>query len=208
MKYFAWLLGTAALGVVAAWSSDAGANCGMPVGYDVAVTDNAVTICPANHTGRACPDSSGMLRENATTDQVVKLEDYCSGSGYSGACYVDECVPPGTYRYGFATPYDCCSSCCGTAYFQEVTVESALPGNCARSEGNGAPAAFAGSIPWGDEQIICNYGGDNPDAETDDDDGGGCAVASHPANTVVAVNVLALLFGLGILAWRRAKHGS
>lgn len=157
-KHIALATLLAALGASVTWSSAASANCARPAGYHIAVENNAVTICPSNHGHRACPDSGGMLRENRASKEVVELAAFCSGTGYSGPCYLDECVPPGTYRYGFATPYDCCASCCSTDYFQQITVEAPLPQGCTRTPGNDAPQAFAGSIPWGDDRTICEYG--------------------------------------------------
>lgn len=142
----------------------ASANCAMPVSYRARVDANTVTIEPLNFGERGCPDSSGMLRENVRTGELVKLADYCSGvtkpgtasESASSAAYVDECVPAGTYRYGFAKPYECHPSSCSTNYFTEAEVESSLAGSCTRSSENRAPTA-ATSKPWSANETICAY---------------------------------------------------
>lgn len=168
---------SACFGIAAAmiaWHTSAHANCAMPVGYKVKATGNSVSICPSNHDDRACPDASGMLREDATSHDVVKLDDFCSGEGYSGPCYLDECVPPGTWYYGFADPYQCCSACCGTSFYTAVEVTDELPEGCERSEGNEGPVAFAGVKPWKDDSTICNYHGsdDHPGSAGEAGSGG------------------------------------
>lgn len=158
----------ACLGVAASimvWQVSAHANCAMPQDYNVIAEGNTVRICPANHEGRSCPDESGMLRENAESHDVVKLADFCQGKGYSGPCYVDECVPRGTWYYGFAEPYECCPGCCGTEYYSAVEVTQELAESCERSEGNDGPVAFAGAKPWKDDSTICGY--ENHDAGPD-----------------------------------------
>jgi hypothetical protein len=74
----------------------------------------------------------------------VELSSYC----VQGA-YVDECVPPGTYRYGFATPYDCAEQGCGGVYYWEMaTVTASVPMSCGFSAGNAAPTPSTGPPPW------------------------------------------------------------
>lgn len=144
-------------------SPQALANCAMPVSYRATVNVNTVTIEPQNFGERGCPDSSGMLRENVSTGELVKLADYCSGvtkrgtasESASSAAYVDECVPAGTYRYGFEKPYDCHPSSCSTDYFTEAVVESTLGASCTRSVENRAPTA-ANKAPW-TSKSICGY---------------------------------------------------
>src|SRR5262245_15757631 len=83
------------------------ANCAQPTTYDATTAGNTVTVCLANFGARQCPDQ-GLLRQNPTSGEVVTLAD-CNSS----ACFVDECVPVGTYRYGLRTPYACNSASCG-----------------------------------------------------------------------------------------------
>lgn len=136
-------------------ASPARANCARPVGYEASVTANSVQVEPINFDSRVCPDPGGMLRQTVGTGDIVKLADFCM-SGLEVSAYVDECVPPGTYRYGFATPYDCEQSACDTSYFVEAVVTDALPGGCAPSAGNPGPTS-ATSVPWQDNPVICSY---------------------------------------------------
>jgi len=186
------------------FANAASANCAEPTSYEIAVEGNTVTVCPRNFQGRGCPDPDGMLREALAGGAVVKLDDRCSDPAGAGAdddpaCYVDECVPPGEYRYGFALPYSCESASCGTYYFTPVTVTAAV-GNCQPSDG-GAPQSAAG-VPWsGDDDEICGYGGD------DDGEGGGCAAGGAPPPIVVfGAQGLALLAGLALILARRARR--
>jgi hypothetical protein len=142
----------------------ASANCAMPVSYRARVNANTVTIEPLNFGERGCPDSAGMLRENVRTGELVKLADYCSGvtkpgtasESASSAAYVDECVPAGTYRYGFAKPYDCHPSSCSTDYTVEAVIEPTVAILCTRSPDNSAPTA-ATTKPWIANETICEY---------------------------------------------------
>jgi len=131
------------------------ANCAMPASYNLKVVGNTVTICPSNLNGRECPDSAGMLRQGP--DATVLLPDKCSESAYGTSCYVDECVEPGTYKYGFARPYECCSYCCDTDYYASVSVLANPGAGCAPDGGASVP--FAGTVPWTDSRLICTYMG-------------------------------------------------
>lgn len=135
----------------------ASADCAMPVGYNVTVQGNTVTICPQNFDHRACPDADGMLRQDSNGN-TVKLADFCNGDAGT-ACYVDECVPKGVYKYGFAKPYSCCSSCCGTDYYATASVTTDPPANCALSAGNAGTTPFTGTVPWTNSSSICSYSG-------------------------------------------------
>lgn len=143
-------------GASAWWPAQAVANCARPSGYDVTVTGNTVTICALNFQNRSCPDPDGLLRENTTSGKVVKVAEHCST--VSSGCYLDECVPKGSYRYGFAKPYDCCAACCGTDYFELADVTTDAPSGCSPSDG-GAATPFTGSLPWKTDQTLCNYQG-------------------------------------------------
>jgi MYXO-CTERM domain-containing protein len=166
--------------VVAA--SPASANCARPVGYDAAVTGNTVKVEPVNFDARACPDADGMLRQTVSTGEIVKLADFCQ-AGNELAAYVDECVPAGTYRYGFAKAYECAAEACDTSYFVEATVTDTLAADCARSDGNAAPAA-ATSVPWKDDAVICSYQeGPCPLTGGDCGTGGGSGTTSSSSST-------------------------
>lgn len=123
------------------------ANCARPVSYDARVAGNTVEIEPVNFEGRGCPDASGMLRKDVATGAIVRLFDQCAEKSY-----VDECVPPGRYRYGFGAPYVCAPSACSTDYFTEVEVTAPLPPTCV-SRAKAEPA-----VPWGASRSVCTYG--------------------------------------------------
>jgi hypothetical protein len=175
-----------------ALAAPARANCAAPVDYGAAVAGSTVTIAASDGT---CPRSGGMLRENPSTGEIVELADFCGEADGSGnKPYVDECVPPGSYRYGFGTPYACSSSACGTYYFTEATVTDTLATSCARSAGNSAPTSVA-EVPWGDDSEICGYGGSS-----------GCSIGlPGGAMPVLGANLAALLVGLALMR-RRAMR--
>ena len=137
------------------------ADCGNPVFYYLTRNPaNTITVCPSNSAGRACPDGGGMLRESEATGDVVRLNDDCAphdtGIGIV-ECYVDECVPPGVYRYGFAVPYDCSVYSCWTNYYDTMSVTSPVEG-CSRLEGTTPPEPYGAPPPWqGLGQRVCTY---------------------------------------------------
>ncbi|MGC4066434.1 MAG: hypothetical protein QM784_17740 [Polyangiaceae bacterium] len=173
------------------------ANCAMPVGYMVDVAGSTVTVVPNDFDERTCPDKSGMLRENVDTGEVVKLSDFCSSAAEDGSRssgYIDECVPRGSYRYGFAEPYECNAASCGTYYFGKAEVTAELDEGCVRSEGNAEPTSVP-KAPWGSDNVICSYGGDS--------DKSGCSISMPSGSSAVfAINLAALLLGL-VLCRRR-----
>lgn len=196
--------------------------------YEVKAEGNTVRICPTNSVNRHCPDEGGMLRKNRNTHEVVKLADFCQSDEYGTPCYVDECVPPGRWTYGFAAPYTCCSTCCGITFSSGVEVTEELAEDCERSEGNDGPVLFEGRDPLEDWWQYCyndiydRYPPDGDDGErgagkeltgngTDDssvsDDDGGCSVSVGPRRAVLAVNALVLALGLGLVG-RRRNRGS
>jgi hypothetical protein len=81
-------------------------------GYTATVSGNSVIVCPTvnpnppNPAG-GCPYTTGMSRVDVATGAVVVLPlNACvpapddAGSG-STSCFEDECVPAGTYQYGY-----------------------------------------------------------------------------------------------------------
>jgi hypothetical protein len=124
------------------------ANCARPVGYQQRMTDAGVAIEPESFDGRHCPDPDGFLRQDVKTGEVVRVET-CEADG---GAFVDECVGPGTYRYGFARPYECVPAACSTDYFEEVTVTAPMTPGC-------RPHPKADEVPWGSSRTICSYSG-------------------------------------------------
>jgi hypothetical protein len=163
-----------------------------PDTYFIQVDSNTVRICVSNGT-RQCPGGGDLLRENALTGTAVKLAEFCTTSG----CYLDECVPQGTYRYGYLEPLACQSSS-GTYYFDEAAVATPL-GTCERSAGNAAPTAYPGALPWTDDPVKCEstYGKC------------GCSVSRSSSSAQLGVFVIqGIALVAGIFFWRRRRTGS
>lgn len=158
------------------------ANCAAP-NFMGGATGNRVEL----HTSRDCPDE-GLLRK-AKTGEVVKITD----CGETAEAFLDECVPPGEYEYGFPTPDECQPARCGTYYYQSVTVTEPLSSSCTRKEGSAGPQATSQNVPWVSGQaLICNYRG-SPF---------GCATVPAPA-AVLLLNALVLSVAVG---WRRRRR--
>lgn len=128
-----------------------------PASYRATADGNTVIICPELRNDRACPQPEGMLRQNIVTGEVVRLAQSCTNhrpggaAPNAGACYIDECVPPGTYRYGYASPLTCVGST--TFYYAEVQVGGKLDAACRRSGGS-QPTAVK-RVPWGSSPYVC-----------------------------------------------------
>jgi hypothetical protein len=130
-----------------------------------AAEGSGLIICPTDDT-RFCPDGGDLLRQNVNTGEVVVLSPTCYNGWPTPAegadpriltrCYVDECVPSGVYRYGYAVPFVCGD--CGTYYFHEITIESDAGTDCQRVHGVPAPTPFQGQVPWKDEAVRCRGG--------------------------------------------------
>jgi hypothetical protein len=170
-------------------------NAAEPTSYTLKPEGEGVLVCPRNFRSRGCPDPGGMLRQNVKTGEVVKLNDACKGDERESdpGCYLDACVPAGTYRYGFAKPYACQSSSASTDYWEDITVADGCKGEATKH------AAFEGKVPWeGKEQAICHYqgGGSNGD--------NGCA---HCTVGAVGSRLAPALFalGLGLMLLRRRE---
>jgi hypothetical protein len=167
---------------------------------DAGTGGNSVTVClmytKATYT---CGQSGGIVRQNEQTGELDQLADFCVASSYGGGpCYLDECVPPGTYRYGLATAFDCSQAGCGTVgLFTEATVTTPLPADCERSMGNSAPVETSTPAPWGS--------GEDPTSEKNC---GGCGCTSTTDSAVLSVDAAAIVLGVGI--WfgsrRRARR--
>jgi hypothetical protein len=173
-----------------------------PATYHAAVRGNTVIICPRLLNERACPQPEGMLRQEVASGRVERIADLCTDerplppgviaeapAHARRACYLDECVPPGRYRYGYARPLQCMGS--GSQYHaDEVTVTEPLPPTCAR---RGAPPQPVERAPWGNAPWICHRGCM------------GCAVAA-PEPVPRGLIGLGLAIGLLLLAARARRH--
>ena len=164
-----------------------------------------------------------MLRQNEATGEVVSLPFACSAA--NARCYVDECVAPGHYRYGFAEPEVCCSECGGgTEYYEMADVTSPL-GNCQRTVAD-AGTMDAGAAPWDGGQLVCPLTGvcvdpgtpppsdagtrDASDAAPSPENAssastGGCAMTTGLAMSRSASSV-AMIAALALLGMRRRRE--
>jgi MYXO-CTERM domain-containing protein len=173
-------------------SSVARADCDNGASYLISVNANTVRVC-VTATNRGCASGIDLLRQSEADDSVVVVTGTCSGG-----CYVDTCVPPGSYRYGYATPYDCSEAGCGgVSFFELAEVNDSLPASCATTD---IPTTTA--PPWegpqgGTTQFkVCN--------------GCGCATG-QPADrlVVLALDGLVVIAGLAVgRVRRRHRHGS
>jgi len=157
---------------------------------------NTVVICGAfEGCGSA---TQTMLREDVATGAFVALANFCDPNS---GCYVDECVPEGTYRYGFATPFSCeTGECAGPLdYFVNDTVTDPLASSCARSASDPGPTAYASAAPWGATQQI-----DCPSTQSGLDTVlSGCSTSGANSNSAqLALGAL----GLALLCFRARKR--
>lgn len=103
---------------------------------------NRVIVCVGgyNDSNRGCDKKDVLLRRNTkdgstvalsqhclTEDaEVTELIDACKGSiskeYLNKRCYIDECVPKGSYQYGFATIHQC-TEVANLAYQKYLLVE-------------------------------------------------------------------------------------
>ncbi len=196
-----------------AWASlpaPARANCGVPVMYETSVQQSSVFIYPTPWGTAGC-SSANMLRENVATGEVVQLADFCTAcegqmmyATQDPSCFLDECVPPGNYRYGYEDPYGCEPAACGTYYYSEVTVDASTVG-CLHREGNAPPQPYSSGGQWTEDPLICGYGFGTPDAGPGptSDNSSGCAIAPDVPVTVFAFQLLILALGLLLIRRRR-----
>jgi len=165
------------------------ALCIEVVGYDVARDGTAVVVQPTNFQHRGCGGADALLRQEVATGATVRLADFCKPltNPLDPKPYLDECVPAGTYRYGFEVPYACASSGCATERWQVFTV-AAEPVGCTRSDGNPGPVSV-GPVGWaaGTEHVCEAYA---------PDDGGlpqGCSTAAGGSGAWLVLAAVALL---------------
>jgi len=182
-----------------AGTRQAHANCAAPLTYYAVVDSNTVYILPENFGFRRCEDNV-LVREDVTSGEVVQLATYCtecpieSNAESDETCFFDECVPAGTYRYGFLVPYDCSPDSCGTDYYTEVTVVGTTE-DCTYSDGNAPPQVVSEGAPWGDDPTICGYAGGC----------GACSAAPGAPRSVFGFQLFALAVGSALLIRKRRR---
>jgi hypothetical protein len=166
-----------------------------------------VIICPRLLNERACPQPEGMLRQEVGSGRVMRIADRCTGerplppgviaeapAHARRACYLDECVPPGRYRYGYARPLECMGI--GSQYFAEVAVSEAPALDCKRGGASPQPVPRA---PWGPTPWICQRGCM------------GCAIGERPGvipGGLVVLGVGLLLLAVRVKRERRSRSGA
>ena len=177
------------------------ADCAIGAGYQSSVSGNTVTVCLVDQTEiTSCSTTNPILRQNVQTGEVDQLAGYCldgdaglpddGGVAPGQPCFVDECVPPGEYRYGLQLPYDCTQAGCGSvSLFTDAEMTTELPDSCTRAAGNSAPAEVTQTPVW------VSAGGDGgvlPALACGD---GGCSVASETSRSVLSADALAAIIG-------------
>lgn len=163
----------------------ASANAAAPHTYIVHEEERPIRICPWNFADSGCHTDETLLRENVETGRTVVIpSDECRKGDRCGeihtwtsqkeygvpdnprerCCYVDRCVPPGTYRYGYADPYQCHSASAGTEFYTQVTVQK-TPDGCRSTP----KQSWDRPVPWKDKpREICDYG-ESPNGSEDVD---------------------------------------
>jgi hypothetical protein len=241
MSTFELVVGIGCAAAILSSVGDSRADCAQPRSYAPTVSGNEVTVCPTSpdsHAIPGCPAAGGMLRLDVASGAVTKLADVCVAAGTgscesisnacASSCYVDPCVPPGSYQYGYGTPYECGDGC-NTAYFVEVTVTQPL-GACMSDAGAGTPVAGApwdgggaygintncpyeepapaqGLPPSNGQPSNASSEGGAAEQPADASGGAGCSLVRLPRTerTVLTVDGLALLLGLSSIGRRRTK---
>ena len=192
---------------VLCWSSAGEANMPQPPTgvYDITFADNNVTVCPrvdrydGGYTAPTCPDQ-GLLREDVATGEVVRIDScWAEGDPQHEGCFIDRCVPEGTYRYGLATPFDCSSTkLWSIRLFERFSVVGNPAASCSPTA-----TVYDGALPWAGtteprldcDEYVSDYDGDE----------GGCALVGTPG-VVFGSQALLLLAGLLLLVRRRSRR--
>jgi hypothetical protein len=109
----------------------------------------------------------------------------------ANTCFIDECVPPGTWRYGIAEWADpnACEKSVRTNYAWAPAVVTDPVDGCVRSKTTTAPATWTGKMTWTDDRVACSKSY-NPL---------GCSTVG----AVLPMHFLAFLGGLAWLIHRR-----
>lgn len=172
------------------------ADCANEGDYLTSVKGNTVKVGPlSTSSSRRCGGGFELLRQNVADNTVVSIGAACDAS--SGQ-FIDECVSPGQYRYGYAEPYSCSVANCGSVrLYTLVTVSDALAVSCTRSV-TSPPAATQSAVPWqpGDPATTSfKTCGSN----------GGCGVATGARQSVRWFELLALMVGLSLVVLRSRR---
>ena len=200
----------------------AASACGTPAEYVARINGSTVTVCPLYPS----PSNAPLLRQNTATGDVVQVAEVHGDAGTAThSCYIDECVAPGTYRYGFAVPYECCLVCAATLYYGTATVTAPVSG-CQRSPNDPGPSdAGVAVLPWADAgEYVCQERCADPpgvdaaapdSSETSGDAGGSPVAAPHDSAGGCSIGARRSPFGAAwfvlfaaLVAARRAARRS
>jgi hypothetical protein len=132
-------------------------------GYVATVDGGSVTICatstpPPGVDHTTCPYETGMVRVDVSTGEFKNLLGPCVADPASvdaadagTPCFLDPCVPPGTYEYGYGIPpfVFCNESCAGPTSGEWATVVTVSSTACAAEAGPQQPIGLSPAI-WRD----------------------------------------------------------
>jgi hypothetical protein len=147
-------------------------------GYVATVDAGSVIVCPttanppAYQSTTTCPFDTGMVRVDVSTGYAKQFLGPCVADPSAGSdrdastpCFLDPCVPPGTYEYGYQIPkFAGCTndSCTGPTSGEWATVVTVSSSACAEAAGPSGPlpnlslalwrdvdaGIVDGSVPW------------------------------------------------------------
>ena len=138
--------------------------CPASLGDYVATVDGgAVTVCPKatpplGGQSPTCPFTTGMVRVDMSTGSSKTFLGPCvadpagGGAGDAGTpCFLDPCVPAGTYEYGYQIPAftGCDESCAGPTSGEWATVVTVSSSACTEDGGVAGPPGLSLAL-WRD----------------------------------------------------------
>lgn len=149
-RAWSWAAGAALLLTL----HSAHANVAAPLRYEITVDGNTARIC-WTFGGGLCDanQKSPLVRKDVATGATVVVPLHCD----ERQCFVDECVPAGSYQWGLAEP----GKCVGTSrvdYWGEARVTEPLAAACAPELGPERPTPFMGGLPWTADNVACRGG--------------------------------------------------
>jgi hypothetical protein len=173
--------------------------------YKVTVQNNTVFVCVtgvANVYAPSAPESESLfLRYDVNTKQLVALgldnvvsqNSLCpSKEGLASCtCVKDECVPPGTYRYGWSPP----PKTCGEIY-ADAMVTTVLPQSCSSTA---PPVTLNARPPYAWDSL------NNTAGHACVEPAGGCAMTGRTPAAVLGIDAIALVVGFLLARRRRTR---
>jgi hypothetical protein len=200
--------------VAGAWLSAATAMADCPMGtwiYDAIVEGSTVLVASEE---ASCPYVT-MLRENVATGETVQLAPFCEfpDQGVYETYFADECVAPGSYRYGLDddVPAENCTPagyCDLIEVYAEVRVEGASDGGpCALSEGNPGVTSHPDPVPWDEVDGAFLPWCEDANEAGDGDASSSCSIATPGVATMLPTNGLAPVFVLMVFGVVRRLLG-